>query len=51
MMSIILGICATALIFMMYEIFNLVSIPDEDGGDEEEERIEIIRSMTRQHLR
>ena len=51
MMNVILGICATVLIFMIYEIFNLVVIPDEEGGDEEEERLEIIKSMTRQHLR
>lgn len=51
MTMVFLGICATVFIFIIYEILNLVSIPNEESGDEEEERLEIIKSMTRQHLR
>ena len=39
------------LIFFVYEVFNLVDIPPEEEGDEEDERQAIIASMSRQHLR
>jgi hypothetical protein len=39
------------LIFFVYEVFNLVDIPPEEDGDEEDERQAIIASMSRQHLR
>ena len=39
------------LIYEIYEIFNLVQIPPEEDGSEEDERQAIVASMSRQHLR
>tara|TARA_R110000822_G_scaffold78898_1_gene188974 strand:- start:230 stop:388 length:159 start_codon:yes stop_codon:yes gene_type:complete len=51
LMNIIYSLLVVALIFFMYEVFTLVEIPPEEGDDEEQERLAIIGSMTRQHLR
>jgi len=49
--SLTLAILTTVLIFLMYEVFNLIQIPPEEESDEEAERQAIIASMSRQHLR
>ena len=50
-LNIIYGLLVVALISFMYELFTIVEIPPEEDGDEEQERLAIIGSMTRQHLR
>lgn len=49
--SLIFATLTVILVFLMYEVFNLIEIPPEEGGSEEDERQAIISSMSRQHLR
>jgi len=49
--SLIFATLTVILVFFMYEVFNLIEIPPEEGGSEEDERQAIVSSMSRQHLR